>query len=466
MYMIFGFLLRTVYNTFVLWYEHPFVCTFLGFIIYWIAKALNPEVIGIKSAPKKISENGRAPNDTKAQTLDDFEPQVVVIGAGASGLAIAACLKKENISFVVAEKAATVGGKWSDQIHFHSSREASRLPFVPFPGDLSVWPSKRDVTNYLMGYPIMLGMTEQILLNHNVKSVQYDVNSKRFLITAETAGKHRIFHPRQVVVAAGEDAVPAMPQIEGQENFRGKLFHSSQYNGGADLKGKNVLVVGFGNAACEIAADLWEHDAKVSILVRGPVNLTSRFTSYIYDIFVGVFGARRLPMWIHDKIFQLYMKVVYSDLIQRGVVTPHPSRGPISGIVGNHKAITVDFGAIDLIRKNEILVITQEIKRITADGVVLADEKELSFDAIIFATGYERAAVSAAFLDEDLLKSVLNEEQLIVGGQESPVQDLYFIGQNDFFGKFKEISLEANRIAKHISQKKEAVSTLVTKSQL
>jgi indole-3-pyruvate monooxygenase len=60
------------------------------------------------------------------------------------------------------------------------------------------------------------------------------------------------------------------------ETFTGKILHSCEYKTGKDLLGQKVLVVGFGNSACEIAIDLYEQGAKTSMSVRSPVNAVPR----------------------------------------------------------------------------------------------------------------------------------------------------------------------------------------------
>ena len=75
------------------------------------------------------------------------------------------------------------------------------------------------------------------------------------------------------------------PNWPGMSRFHGPVIHSSEYRNGAPWKGRAVLVVGFGNSACEQALDLVEDGAQAHISVRSPVNVVPR------DVF-GVLSGR------------------------------------------------------------------------------------------------------------------------------------------------------------------------------
>ena len=64
-------------------------------------------------------------------------------------------------------------------------------------------------------------------------------------------------------------------EFKGMESFPGKILHSGRFKNGQEFKDQKVLVVGFGNSACEIAIDLYEQGAS-SVFV-GPV-CRERFT--------------------------------------------------------------------------------------------------------------------------------------------------------------------------------------------
>ena len=74
--------------------------------------------------------------------------------------------------------------------------------------------------------------------------------------------------PRHIVLATGMSGFPEIPRLPGAEKFRGKQHHSSAHPGGEGWAGKRCVVVGSNNSAHDIAVDLWEYGAEVTMLQR------------------------------------------------------------------------------------------------------------------------------------------------------------------------------------------------------
>lgn len=85
-----------------------------------------------------------------------------------------------------------------------------------------------------------------------------------------------LFKSKYIIIATGAFNQPKSIHFNGMETFPGKILHSCQYKTGKDFKSQNVLVVGFGNSACEIAIDLFEQGAITSMSVRSPENVVPR----------------------------------------------------------------------------------------------------------------------------------------------------------------------------------------------
>jgi len=266
-------------------------------------------------------------------------------------------------------------------------------------------------------------------------------------------GKNLVFHPNQLVVAIGENTTPRIPQFEGASSFKGVMFHSSNYTSGESMRGKKALIVGFGNSGCEIAIDLWEHDAKPSILLRSPVNIIPRILSQVVQDVFDKYTKRPGSYTLVDGVFGALLTRMYGDLKQFGITTPNPADPVITSLVLKHHPPVIDVGTVDLIRKGEVQVICSEIDRLTESGVLFKDGKEQPFDVIICATGFHFNAAFAKFLNESVVKKVVNEHHVVVSGNESPQENLYFVGHCDYAGRLREIRLEALRIASHIAGK-------------
>ena len=104
------------------------------------------------------------------------------------------------------------------------------------------------------------------------------------------------------------------------------MIHSSQYVNGSPYKGKRVLVVGFGNSAGEIAIDLHEHGAAVSMAVRNPVNIVPRDLFGISTHMISVMLSR-LPTEVADALSSNLRNLVVGDMTKL-MVLRKPTSAP------------------------------------------------------------------------------------------------------------------------------------------
>ena len=81
--------------------------------------------------------------------------QAIIAGAGPAGLAVAACLRRARVSFLILEQAVSVGASWRghyDRLHLHTPKAHSALPYLPFPQDYPRYPAREQVIRYLETY--------------------------------------------------------------------------------------------------------------------------------------------------------------------------------------------------------------------------------------------------------------------------------------------------------------------------
>lgn len=194
---------------------------------------------------------------------------------------------------------------------------------------------------------------------------------------------------------------------------------------------------------------MWENNAKTTILARSPVNIVPR--NLAIPILYLDWILPRPPLYVVDHLFRVFSSHGYKDLSKYGIISPHPTKGLATNLVLKHDVAIIDIGCVELIRKNQVNVINKEIKNFTKNTVVFVDGKEEDFDVIIFATGYNKNGSAEKILPPEILKKVVNSYGVIDSGKESPQKGLYFVGYNDFAGRFREISLESLNIAKHLA---------------
>lgn len=371
------------------------------------------------------------------------EAQVIIIGAGPGGLAMAGQLRERHIPFLLLERGEGVAQSWRhhyDRLHLHTVKELSHLPDYPFPPEYERYVGKDDLVRYYERYvadkqlhPVLRCTVNRILPE----------NGRWQVLTAE--GK--TLHAPYVIVATGMNRVPYRPYLAGEEDYRGRILHGADYQNPEPFTGQRVLVVGMGNSGAEIALDLSEHGVKTAISVRGPVNIVPREILGRPTQLSALLLAK-LPTWLGDRIGLLVRQWTVGDLPRYGIRLPAMS--PARQLRELGQTPVIDLGTLDHIRDGRIQVIPA-IDHCTESGVMARDGELYLFDALLLATGF-RAQL------EELIPAV--KQQLDPRGlPPSPIgsgttQGAYFIGFNNYApgGTLGIIRDEVVQVADHLAR--------------
>jgi putative flavoprotein involved in K+ transport len=205
------------------------------------------------------------------------DPQVLVIGAGQAGLTIAARLRQLDVSAVVIEREARVGDNWRHRyssLVLHNQVWANHLPYLKFPASWPAYLSKDELADWLEAYASIMSL--DVWASTEITGARYDEPAGRWAVTLRRAGGIvSEVHPRHVVLATGVFGVPHRPEIPGAEHFTGRLLHATEYTGGVPAAGVRALVVGSGSSAHDVAQDLYEAGAQVTMLQRSSTCVVS-----------------------------------------------------------------------------------------------------------------------------------------------------------------------------------------------
>jgi putative flavoprotein involved in K+ transport len=218
-----------------------------------------------------------APAAHAASTSVAPEPEVLVIGAGQAGLAVAARLKQLDLRTVIVDRERRVGDNWRNRYQsllLHNQIWANHLPYLPFPASWPAYLSKNEMADWLETYAKVLGL--DVWLETKLLDAAYDDDKRRWTVRlARPDGTITELHPRHVIQATGVFGVPNRPTIRGSESFEGRLIHAEDYEGGIAAPGTRVLVVGAGSSAHDVAQDLYKVGADVTMLQRSSTCVVS-----------------------------------------------------------------------------------------------------------------------------------------------------------------------------------------------
>ena len=181
--------------------------------------------------------------------------EVIVIGAGQTGLAAAQELAKRGMEFTVLEASRRVGDVWRnryDSLLLYSPAQGNALPGLPFPLPANTFPTGRQMGDYLEAYaahhrlPVRTGIRVQ-----HLRAGAGEGADAFEVITPDT-----FFHASQVIVATGPFKQPRMPDFAEQLDPRIRQLHAADYHGPHQLADGPVLVVGLSHSGADLAHEI------------------------------------------------------------------------------------------------------------------------------------------------------------------------------------------------------------------
>lgn len=367
------------------------------------------------------------------------QTNVLIVGAGISGLATAACLLRQGIEYVIIEKHAQVASAWHNhyhRLHLHTNKRVSQLPYKKFGNNIPRYPSRQQVIDYLNDYQHTFNI--QPVFNTMATSIKKEGD---YWITQTTSG---IFQSKFVVMATGPFGKPKPIALQGMDTFSGKIVHSAAYKTGKEFAEQKVLVIGFGNSACEIAIDLFEQGATPFMSVRSAINIVPRDVLGVPVLELSLL-MNFLPPRIADLLSAPLVNAIIGDITRLGL--KRKPYGPLEQVRREGKSPILDIGTIQLIRKGKIKIVG-DIDFIEGNLVHFKQSETQSFDAIIACIGYSQDQIKIIEVDynrfEDLRVSTSRQQYFGKDG-------LYFCGYYiSPTGQIREIAADARKIAKDI----------------
>src|SRR4051812_9644046 len=375
-----------------------------------------------------------------------MDRRVVVVGAGASGLAALRALGAKGLDAIAYERGAAIGGVWTLEdrptaayrsLHLITSRARTEFAEFPMPEDTPDYPARDDVGRYLEAYARHFGLLDRVRLGNGVRRATRRAGGGWELELDDG----RTEQADVLVAANGHNEQASWPEPAYPGEFGGEQLHALDYREADAFRDRNVLVVGMGNSAMDIATDI-SHVAARTLLStrRGTWVIPKRLLGQPADQVIRPWVAVHVPWRLRQPLSQLLLRVTVGPPERYGL--PAPERGLFQA----HPTITDTV--LSRISHGRIAP-KPGIRELAGDRVRFTDGSEEPVDAIVWCTGYR---VEIPFLDPALTGPDPKELPLYKRVLHLDVDDLFFVGLMQSTGSaFPIVERQSQLLAAHLA---------------
>jgi dimethylaniline monooxygenase (N-oxide forming) len=351
-------------------------------------------------------------------------PSVCVIGAGSSGIAAAKALHQRSIPFDGFEKSDRVGGNWVfgnrngmssayRSLHINTSRERMEYSDFPMPKSYPDFPHHTHIAQYFNDYVDHFGFRDRIRFQTGVEHAERG-DDGIWTISLDR-GETRTYDA--LIVANGHHWNPRWPEPAFPGEFDGLQMHAHYYTDNTAFRDKNVLVVGIGNSAMDIAVE--------SSFVARRTFLSSRRGAYVLPKYlfgrpldqIGVNALTPMLPWAFRRtVLETLYRIGVGKIEDYGLPKPDHRLGEA------HPTVSADF--LNRFAHGEVTW-KPNIAALEGDQVRFIDGTTEAIDAIVYCTGYK---VTFPFFAENFISAPDNDLPLFRRVFKPGLDNLAFIG--------------------------------------
>ncbi|HCQ81634.1 MAG TPA: monooxygenase, partial [Rhodobiaceae bacterium] len=351
--------------------------------------------------------------------------KICIIGAGCSGFTTAKRLTDFGIAYDQFEASDNIGGNWYHQnpngmsacyqsLHIDTSKHRLAFEDYPVPENWPDFPHHSQIHAYFNDYVDHFGLRENITFNTWVTDARRDEDEKWHVTLS--SGETRVYEA--LVVANGHHWDPKIPTEYG-DKFRGIQIHSHAYDSPFaphDLRGKNILVVGVGNSAMDIASEVSQKPIAAKCFV------SARRGVWVLPKYLNGEPADKvaMPAWVPSGLARWLGQRVISRAV--GKMENYGLPAPDHKVLTAHPSVSGEF--LTRLGCGDIAV-KPGIDRLDGDTVRFADGTQEQVDVIIWATGYH---INFPFLKQNALAVENNRFPLYRRMVKPGWENLFFMG--------------------------------------
>lgn len=355
---------------------------------------------------------------------------VCIIGSGFSGLGMGARLKQEGKrSFVILEKAQSVGGTWRENTYPGCACDISShlysFSFAPKPDWSRMFPTQPEIRAYLEDCATRLGLRPHLRFGAEVTQAAFDDAAKVWRVTTRDGA---IVTARALVSGMGGLHKPLFPDLPGLATFAGPAFHSAEWRHDVDLAGKRVAVIGTGASAIQFVPQIQPKVAKLTLFQRTPPWILPKrdapmpaWAQSLFRSMPATQNALRFWVWARNELLGLGFVRAHADRPHLGekiarqhleAQTPDPdlrARLTPDYRLGCKRAL-ISNDYYPAVSQPNVTLVTHGISRIVPEGIITTDGVLHEADVLIFGTGFKAMDVLNPVVITGSGGRVLNED--------------------------------------------------------
>lgn len=333
--------------------------------------------------------------------------RVLIIGAGFAGLGLAIRLKQAGIDdFLILEKAGDVGGCWRENRYPGAACDVPShlysFSFEPKADWSRKFAPQAEILDYARHCADKYGLRERIRFHCEVSAASFDEAAGEWRVTCANGEELRA---QSLVCALGQLSRPLIPHLPGIERFKGRAFHSAQWDAEAPLEGSRVAVVGTGASAIQFVPQIAPKVAELLLFQRSAAyvipkpdrpyadwerRLKARLP-WLQRLDRGLkyvqHEARALAFTVFPPLMKM-MRLSFHRHLQRGI----PDAGLRARLEPDYplgcKRILISNDYYPALARSNVKLVDTGIREVTEDAIVTRDGQRHPVDTLIYGTGF------------------------------------------------------------------------------
>jgi cation diffusion facilitator CzcD-associated flavoprotein CzcO/acetyl esterase/lipase len=366
----------------------------------------------LKSADEAITRlasfaQAHLPRKVGAEADGETEYEIVILGAGMSGLCMAIQLQEAGLhNFVILEKQPGLGGTWWDNTypgaHVDVPSPVYSFSFAPNPLWTRRFAGAPEIQTYMQQLAERHGLLERIRFNTRLAEATFDDASGQWHFKTEDGARWR---SRFFVCSTGPLNQPRWPDIPGLDQFKGQRLHSARWDHSLPLAGQRVAVIGTGSTASQLIAPVAAQAKQLHVFQRTANWVLPRIDRPYHAIDRALAQSalyNRAVRWCWMQLLEWGRRGFdEGTLARKGMLktaAAHRQRQVSDPTLRAQLTPNYPLGCKRLIYSNDfypalaqphVELVTSGIDRFTNTGLVTSDGVERTIDVLVCATGFD-----------------------------------------------------------------------------